>query len=335
MSNMIYRYWGKARPRDGDTASCHLLAYHSLDVAAVGVEFLRRASGISRLFFDQLSCGEDEWYSWAALWLARLPPAARGRRRAVLGLSLCTNLGLLAFFKYASFFLQVMRDVLGPALTSPLPPELALALPMGISFNGHAGAIDWIQSRFKKSKPATLYVDEIRTPTYTDCLNRLCELVLAGNLRGLYHAGGPRPLSLFQIAQIINRVGGYAPQHLLGCPRMEAGPMPPRAGNVAMDAARWSRRLTGVEEVYIIYRRSEDEMPARTEEKERAKEEGVIFKLLTNPVAVIENEQGWVKSIQCIKMQLGEPDESGRSNYHDQFVGVDDSIDLFDGEVEK
>ncbi|MBK6585345.1 MAG: CRISPR-associated helicase Cas3' [Gammaproteobacteria bacterium] len=67
---MIYRYWGKARPRDGDTASCHLLAYHSLDVAAVGVEFLRRASGISRLFFDQLSCGEDEWYSWAALWLA-------------------------------------------------------------------------------------------------------------------------------------------------------------------------------------------------------------------------------------------------------------------------
>nr|HPI04185.1 FAD-dependent oxidoreductase [Candidatus Goldiibacteriota bacterium] len=84
------------------------------------------------------------------------------------------------------------------------------------------------------------------------------------------------------------------------------------AGNVAMDAARWSRRLPGVEDVYIIYRRSEDEMPARTEEKERAKEEGVIFKLLTNPVAVIENEQGWVKSIKCIKMQLGEPDESGR-----------------------
>ncbi|HQZ39813.1 MAG TPA: MBOAT family O-acyltransferase [Vicinamibacterales bacterium] len=78
-----------------------------------------------------LSSGIDYW---AALWLARLPPAARGRRRAVLGLSLCTNLGLLAFFKYASFFLQVMRDVLGPALTSPLPPELALALPMGISF---------------------------------------------------------------------------------------------------------------------------------------------------------------------------------------------------------
>ena len=83
---------------------------------------------------------------------------------------------------------------------------------MGVSFNGHAGAIDWIQSRFKKSKPATLYFDEVRTPTYTDCLNRLCETVLASDLAGLYHAGGPRPLSLYKIAQIINRVGGYDPR---------------------------------------------------------------------------------------------------------------------------
>ena len=99
---------------------------------------------------------------------------------------------------------------------------------MGISFNGHAGAIDWIQSRFKKSKPATLYFDEIRTPTYTDCLNELCEVVLASDLTGLYHAGGPRRLSLYNIAQIINRVGGYDPKLLLGCPRIEAGPIPPR-----------------------------------------------------------------------------------------------------------
>lgn len=125
----------------------------------------------------------------------------------------------------------------------PTACTLRISLPMGISFNGHAGAIDWIQSRFKKSKPATLYVDEIRTPTYTDCLNRLCEQVLAGNLRGLYHAGGPRPLSLFQIAQIINRVGGYDPQHLLGCPRVDAGPMPPRAGNVAMDSSKLAQAL--------------------------------------------------------------------------------------------
>ena len=55
---------------------------------------------------------------------------------------------------------------------------------MGVSFNGHAGAIDWIQSRFKKGKPATLYFDEIRTPAYTDCLNRLYERVLANELAG-------------------------------------------------------------------------------------------------------------------------------------------------------
>jgi dTDP-4-dehydrorhamnose reductase len=111
---------------------------------------------------------------------------------------------------------------------------LRISLPMGISFNGHAGAIDWIQSRFKKHKPATLYYDEVRTPTYTDCLNELCEAVLAGQLAGLYHAGGPRALSLYEIAQIVNRVGGYDPRLLHGCMRIEAGPIPPRAGNVSM-----------------------------------------------------------------------------------------------------
>jgi dTDP-4-dehydrorhamnose reductase len=120
---------------------------------------------------------------------------------------------------------------------------LRISLPMGVSFNGHAGAIDWIQSRFKKSKPATLYFDEVRTPTYTDCLNRLCETVLAGDLSGLYHAGGPRSLSLFNIAQVINRVGGYDPRHLLGCPRRAAGPIPPRAGNVSLDSSKLVRAL--------------------------------------------------------------------------------------------
>ena len=120
---------------------------------------------------------------------------------------------------------------------------LRISLPMGISFNGHAGAIDWIQSRFRKSKPATLYFDEVRTPTYTDCLNRLLETVLANRLSGLYHAGGPRPLSLYNIAQIINRVGGYDPRHLMGCPRGAAGPIPPRAGNVALDSSKLARRL--------------------------------------------------------------------------------------------
>jgi dTDP-4-dehydrorhamnose reductase len=113
---------------------------------------------------------------------------------------------------------------------------LRISLPMGISFNGHAGAIDWIQSRFKKHRPATLYFDEIRTPAYTDCLNRLFERVLASDLAGLYHAGGPRALSLYQIAQIVNRVGGYDPELLMGCPRHAAGPIPPRAGDVTMNS---------------------------------------------------------------------------------------------------
>ena len=115
---------------------------------------------------------------------------------------------------------------------------LRISLPMGISFNGHAGAIDWIQSRFKKRKPATLYYDEVRTPTYTDCLNRLAAAALAGDLAGLYHAGGPRRLSLYQIAQIVNRVGGYPPELLMGCLRHEAGPVPPRAGDVSLDSSK-------------------------------------------------------------------------------------------------
>ena len=115
---------------------------------------------------------------------------------------------------------------------------LRISLPMGVSFSGHAGAIDWIAWRFKKSRPATLYFDEIRTPTYTDCLNRLCETMLTNQLSGLYHAGARRRLSLYQIAQIINRVGGYEPDCLLGIPRHEAGPIPPRAGNVCMDSSK-------------------------------------------------------------------------------------------------
>ena len=82
-------------------------------------------------------------------------------------------------------------------------------------------------------------------------------------------------------------------------------------GNVAMDAARSALRL-GAEEVYIVYRRAEEQMPARVEEVHHAKEEGVIFHLLTNPVAIHGDKDGKVTSIECIKMELGEPDASGR-----------------------
>lgn len=81
-------------------------------------------------------------------------------------------------------------------------------------------------------------------------------------------------------------------------------------GNVAMDAARTALRLGA--EVHIVYRRSEEELPARVEEVHHAKEEGIIFDLLTNPVEVIADENGWVSGIKCIKMELGEPDASGR-----------------------
>lgn len=81
-------------------------------------------------------------------------------------------------------------------------------------------------------------------------------------------------------------------------------------GNVAMDAARTSKRLGS--EVYIVYRRSEAEMPARKEEVHHAHEEGIHFLELTNPVEIIGNEQGWVTGMKCIKMELGEPDASGR-----------------------
>ena len=82
-------------------------------------------------------------------------------------------------------------------------------------------------------------------------------------------------------------------------------------GNVAMDAARCALRL-GADEVYIIYRRSRVEMPARHEEAENAEEEGIIFKLLTNPKRFICNNQGWVTATECYEMELGEPDASGR-----------------------
>lgn len=81
-------------------------------------------------------------------------------------------------------------------------------------------------------------------------------------------------------------------------------------GNVAMDAARTALRLGA--EVHIVYRRSEAELPARVEEVHHAKEEGVIFDLLTNPVEILEDEKGWVQGMKVIKMELGEPDASGR-----------------------
>ena len=81
-------------------------------------------------------------------------------------------------------------------------------------------------------------------------------------------------------------------------------------GNVAMDAARTALRLGAT--TYLVYRRSEAELPARVEEVHHAKEEGIIFHLLTNPTEILEDEKGWVKGMKCVRMELGEPDASGR-----------------------
>jgi dTDP-4-dehydrorhamnose reductase len=119
---------------------------------------------------------------------------------------------------------------------NPAASVLRISLPMGPSFNRRAGAIDWIESRFRKGRPATLYYDEVRSCTYTDDLNRVFEYFLSTDVAGTFHVGGPRAVTLHQIGQIVNRVGGYNPQLLKGCLRHEAGPVPPRAGNVSMNS---------------------------------------------------------------------------------------------------
>jgi dTDP-4-dehydrorhamnose reductase len=131
------------------------------------------------------------------------------------------------------------------AAADPSAAVLRIALPMGPSFNRHAGAIDWIGSRFRAGRPATLYFDEVRSCTYVADLNRAFAHFLARPLAGLFHADGPRPVTLYQIAQIVNRVGGYPPHLLGGCPRRDAGPIPPRAGNVSMNSGKLIAALGG------------------------------------------------------------------------------------------
>lgn len=130
--------------------------------------------------------------------------------------------------------MQISEEIL--MQQDPQSLILRISLPMGESFNGHAGAIDWIENRFKKGRPATLYFDEIRTPTYTKDMEPLYEKLIFSPFSGIYHGGGETRLSLYQIAQIINKVGGYSPHLLKGCLRHEAGPIPPRAGNVTMNS---------------------------------------------------------------------------------------------------
>lgn len=120
---------------------------------------------------------------------------------------------------------------------------LRISMPMGLSVNDHAGAIDWIAARFKANRPATLYFDEVRTPTYTDDLSRVAEAFLGNDHAGILHAGGPRPVSLYQMAQIINRLGGFSPDLLYGLFKDEACPVPPRVANCSLNSEKIGRLL--------------------------------------------------------------------------------------------
>jgi len=138
------------------------------------------------------------------------------------------------------------KMVAAETIAQQIKPDLCIvriSLPMGISFNAHAGAVDWIASRFRAGKPATLYFDEVRTPTYTDCLSPVLQFLLADPPAGVFHAGGPRQLTLYQIAQVVCVAGGYDPRLLQGCPRADAGPIPPRAGNVTLDSSKLTKFL--------------------------------------------------------------------------------------------
>jgi dTDP-4-dehydrorhamnose reductase len=116
---------------------------------------------------------------------------------------------------------------------------LRVPLPMDYAPGGEAGAIDWISYRFRPGRPATLYTDEYRNPIYGDDLCRVVEYILSHEFpSGIYHCGGKRLVSLYQIGQIINALGGYNPDLLIGCLRTEAGPLPPRVGHLGINCTK-------------------------------------------------------------------------------------------------
>lgn len=123
----------------------------------------------------------------------------------------------------------------------------------------------------------------------------------------------------------INLMKGYLPDYDTPLPDSKAVAVV-GGGNVAMDAARCAKRM-GAQKVYLIYRRGEEEMPARREEIHHAQEEGIVFCLLANPVEILGDEKGRVRQIKCVRMELGQPDESGRRSPK-AVVGSDFLLDV-------
>lgn len=125
----------------------------------------------------------------------------------------------------------------------PYAATLRISMPMGISFNGHAGAIDWIASRYRADRPATLFYDEVRTPTYVDEMARVFRAFLGNGYSGIFNCGGPRQVSLYQMAQTINWTGGFDRELLIGMYAEEYCPVPPRVRNCALDSSALTRFL--------------------------------------------------------------------------------------------
>ena len=142
------------------------------------------------------------------------------------------------------------------------------------------------------------------------------EAVFIGSGAGLpmfMHIPGENLLGVYSANEYLTRINlmkAYLPEYDTPIKRAKRVAVV-GGGNVAMDAARCAKRM-GADEVYIVYRRSMEELPARKEEVHHAQEEEIVFKLLNNPVAVLGDESGHVKGIECVKMELGEPDEAGR-----------------------
>lgn len=155
-----------------------------------------------------------------------------------------------------------------------------------------------------------------RTVTVDELFEEGCQAVFIGSGAGLpsfMNIPGENSVGVYSANEYLTRINlmkayrnDYATPIKLGRTTAVVG-----GGNVAMDAARCAKRL-GSEKVYIVYRRSEEEMPARIEEVHHAKEEGIIFLLLTNPTKITADSDGAVTSMTCVKMELGEPDASGR-----------------------
>lgn len=131
----------------------------------------------------------------------------------------------------------------GIAELDPYAATLRISMPMGVSFNWHAGAIDWIAARFRANRPATLFYDEVRTPTYVGEMGRVFRAFLGNGFSGILNCGGPRQVSLYQMAQVVNWTGGFDPELLMGMYAEEYCPVPPRVRNCSMDSSRLAKIL--------------------------------------------------------------------------------------------